>query len=649
MTFRGAPARTRRRSCASIAAAAVAIVAALVLVPGSASAARFKPCPGASFIRCGRVVVPVDPSGAVKGALSLHVEEVHTSGPNKGAMIALAGGPGQAATPLVSDFALALDPVLRGRDLVVFDQRGTGLSDQLLCPGLGSHKLPDLGVGGCAQRLGALRPFFSTSDSVSDLEAVRRAIGVDKLDLYGVSYGTKVALDYATRYPQHIDRLVLDSVVMPGALDPYELSSFNALPRLLSQICANNACRGISANAQADLAQLVQKLQTRSLSGEVVNGHGQRRRGSVRRSGILSVLFAGDFDPTLRADFPAAVRSALNGDAAPMLRLIASTTGSESFDPRTGDSEALFAATSCEDASLPWAQAAAPGQRLSQARQDFGQIAQSSYAPFDPDTVFQFSLAPFCANWPESGDSPPVESAPSPAVPTLILSGDDDLRTPQEDAIKLAAQLPKSTLVKVPNVGHSVLGDDFSSCSLRALQHFFRGQAPGVCRGSRPLVSPTPVAPLSLSQIVALRGHSARVGRTLNAVRLTLADLFERTLDGLLNSPDGVTIDPIGGLRGGYFTSGRRSQTLHDYSWVPGVTLSGNVPVKGLAHLTIGGSAAARGKVTLTVGGVLRGRLGGKRVTVHLAAQALAGARATAADLRAQRFEPFASSLLPGY
>ena len=160
-------------------------------------------------------------------------------------------------------------------------------------------------------------------------------------------------------------------------------------------------------------------------------------------------------------------------------------------------------------------------------------------------------------------------------------------------------------------------------------------------------MSPTPVAPLSLSQIVALRGHSARVGRTLNAVRLTLADLFERTLDGLLNSPDGVTIDPIGGLRGGYFTSGRRSQTLHDYSWVPGVTLSGNVPVKGLAHLTIGGSAAARGKVTLTVGGVLRGRLDGKRVTVHLATQTLAGARATAgrpvgAALRAVREQPAA-------
>jgi pimeloyl-ACP methyl ester carboxylesterase len=645
MPFRGA--RPRIRSTSRVLLAAALLVAALVVLPGSASAARFRPCRGASFICCGHVVVPVDPSGAVKGALSLHVEEIHTSGPNKGAMIALAGGPGQAATPLLSDFALTLEPVLRGRSLVVLDQRGTGLSDQLLCPGLGSHKLPDQGVGNCATRLGALRPFFSTSDSVSDLEAVRRAIGVDKIDLYGVSYGTKVALDYATRFPQHIDRLVLDSVVMPGALDPYELSSFSAMPRIVSQICANNACRGISANPVGDLAQLVQKLATGSLRGEVVNGRGKKRRASVRRSSILSVLFSGDFDDTLRADFPAAVKAALNGDAAPMLRLIASQTGSEVFDPSTGDSQALFAATSCEDGALPWAQATPPAQRLAESQQAFGQISQSTYAPFDPDTVFQFSLAPFCMNWPEAGNAPPVESAPSPAVPTLILSGDEDLRTPQEDAVQLAAQLPKSTLVKVPNVGHSVLGDDFTSCSIRALQHFFRGEAPGVCRASDPLVSPSPVPPRSLSQLVALRGHSGRLGRTLTGVRFTLADFYERTLQGLFNSPDGSTIDPIGGLRGGYFTTAAKSQTLHDYSWVPGLTLSGKVPTKGLAHLIIGGSAAARGKVTITSGGVLRGRLDGHKITVHLAVSDAGAARAVAAGLHQQRFQPFAASVPP--
>ena len=239
MKSTGAP---RRISRAALVTAALA--AALVLLPGTASAAPFHPCSSGSILSCGRVIVPIDPTGAVKGSMAIHVELLHTSGPNHGAVVALAGGPGQAATPLLPDFAATLAPVLRGRDLVVFDQRGTGFSDQLLCPGLGNHKLPDNGVGGCAQRLGALRPFYTTSDSVADLDAVRRLVGVDKIDLYGVSYGTKVALDYATRFPEHIDRLVLDSVVLPGALDPYELSSFAALPRLLSQICAKNACRG---------------------------------------------------------------------------------------------------------------------------------------------------------------------------------------------------------------------------------------------------------------------------------------------------------------------------------------------------------------------------------------------------------------------
>ena len=590
------------------------------------------------MIQCGRVVVPVDPSGAVKGAMSLHVEKYHSHGPNKGTVIALAGGPGQAATPLLPDFAITLDPVLRGRDLVVFDQRGTGFSDQLLCPNLGRHDLPDMGVGGCAQSLGALRPFYSTSDSVSDMESVRRALGVEKIDLYGVSYGTKVALDYAIRYPQHMQRLVLDSVVMPGALDPYELSSFAAMSRMVSQICADKRCEGITDDPSGDLTQLIQRLKTSQPTGAVVNGKGKRRTVGLRRSGILNVLFAGDFDPTLRADFPAAVRAALDGDNAPLLRLVASTTGLESFDPSTGDSEALFAATSCEDSSLPWSASTPVAQRIKQGRQAFDQIAQSSYAPFDPDTVFRFSLTAFCPYWPEASDSPPVETSALPSVPTLILSGDDDLRTPQEDAVKLASQMPKATVLKVPNVGHSVLGSDLTTCSTRAMQHFYRGQAITPCRAGEPLIPPTPVPPTSFSQVRALRGHPGRVGRTLTSVRLTLADLFERTLDALLNSPDGVTFEPVGGLRAGYFKTGSKGLSLHGYSWVPGVTLSGTVPLEGSLHIKVGGSAAVHGTLTVTLRGRARGVLGGHRVSANLLVNDVAEARAVASRLR-----PFAS------
>jgi len=631
----------------------VPLLAALCVAfsPAPASAAaRFHPCSGRPDVQCGRVVVPFDQTGVVRGSLALHVERMHTHGSAKGAMIALAGGPGQAATPFLGDFRITLDPALRGRDLVVFDQRGTGDSNELFCRGLGNHKFADLGVGRCAAALGAIRGFFSTSESVADIEAVRRAIGVDKIDLYGVSYGTKVALDYAIRYPSHIDRLVLDSVVMPGQLDPWELSSFAAVPRILSQVCAKNACRGITNDPAGDLSKLVSTLSSRQPRGAVVNGRGQRRTAVLRRTPLLNVLFEGDFDPVMRADFPAAVKAAVDGDAAPLLRMMAAVKGSESLSGP--DSEALFAATSCEDASLPWDQFAPPATRLSQARRSFDGISPSSYAPFDAATVFKFSLAPFCSGWPEAGPNPPVEENPLPNVPTLILSGDDDLRTPQEDAAKLASQLPNATLVRVPATGHSVLGSDLSSCSIRALRNFFHGQPPSAaaCKNTGELLPPSPVPPRSLSQLPRLRGLPSRTGRTLLAARLTLADTFEHAVDVLLFSSDGLSIPPVGGLRAGYFQAGPSAIHLHGYSWVPGVTLSGKVPLRGPATIKVGGHAAARGTLRITERGRVTGRLGGRKVsgvftsTTRLAA-AVSSSPSWQESLR--RFEPFGQYLLP--
>jgi TAP-like protein len=382
-----------------------------------------------------------------------------------------------------------------------------------------------------------------------------------------------------------------------------------------------------------DLTQLIQRLVTTQPSGVVVNGKGKARKVGLRRSGILNVLFAGDFDPTLRADFPAAVKAALGGDDAPLLRLIASTTGTESFDPSSGDSDALFAATSCEDSSLPWSPSTSVADRINQGRASFNQISSSSYSPFDPDTVFRFSLTAYCPWWPEAGNTPPVESAPLPAVPTLILSGDDDMRTPQEDAVKLAAQMPKATVQKVPNVGHSVLGSDLSSCSIRALQHFYRGQALTPCKAGDPFIPPTPVPPTSISKVSPLRGQPRKVGQTLTSVRLTLADLFERTLDSVLNSPDGLTIEPVGGLRGGYFSSDRKGLVLHAYSWVPGVTLTGRVPFEGSMHIVIGGPAAVRGTLTVSLRGRAKGKLGHHRVSANLLTGDLSVARAVASRL----------------
>src|SRR4029453_195133 len=98
-----------------------------------------------------------------------------------------------------------------------FDQRGIGGSGLVRCPTLAAIGVQTLRRGGapadCADPLGPRRVFYTTRGSVEDLEAVRRAVHADRVILYGTSYGTKLALAYAAAYPQHVERLVLDSVV----------------------------------------------------------------------------------------------------------------------------------------------------------------------------------------------------------------------------------------------------------------------------------------------------------------------------------------------------------------------------------------------------------------------------------------------------
>ena len=132
------------------------------------------------------------------------------------AVVALAGGPGQATLPLAQFIEEAIGPALATRDLLLFDQRGTGASGALSCAALSAVELRTANsfsevIQRCARQLGPARGAYTTRESVEDLEAIRQAAGYEKLVLYGTSYGTKVALDYAQRYPQNVASLVLDS------------------------------------------------------------------------------------------------------------------------------------------------------------------------------------------------------------------------------------------------------------------------------------------------------------------------------------------------------------------------------------------------------------------------------------------------------
>ena len=112
-------------------------------------------------------------------------------------------------------------------------------------------------VANCANRIGPRRAFYTTADTVLDIDALRQALGADKIALMGISYGTHVALQYARAFPEHVDRLILDSIVGPDRPDGFLLDTYRNVPRVLTEQCAHSACRNATKDPVADVAALV--------------------------------------------------------------------------------------------------------------------------------------------------------------------------------------------------------------------------------------------------------------------------------------------------------------------------------------------------------------------------------------------------------
>src|SRR6266446_9458919 len=122
--------------------------------------------------------------------------------------------------------ATDMQTMFPGYTLVAFDNRGTGKSCVIDCPGLQTSTLTTIEQDAalardCAAIIGPSRRFYATRDHAEDMESVRVALGVGRIGLFGVSYGTKLALAYALAHPSEVDRIVLDSVVAPTYPDPF--------------------------------------------------------------------------------------------------------------------------------------------------------------------------------------------------------------------------------------------------------------------------------------------------------------------------------------------------------------------------------------------------------------------------------------------
>jgi pimeloyl-ACP methyl ester carboxylesterase len=183
----------RRRTLITTLALSLTLVALAAAGTGAASAAlSYSPCPENAGFSCAAISVPLDRSGKAPGTIALTIERKAVGATQTpSAVIALAGGPGQAADPLAAQLATAIAPALSTHDLLVFDQRGTGRSSPLNCPvfdntaaleSAGEAALGSL-VELCALQIGAARGAFTTQESVEDIEAIRHQAGYKNLVL----------------------------------------------------------------------------------------------------------------------------------------------------------------------------------------------------------------------------------------------------------------------------------------------------------------------------------------------------------------------------------------------------------------------------------------------------------------------------------
>jgi pimeloyl-ACP methyl ester carboxylesterase len=562
---------------------------------------------------CSTVVVPLDRTGQVPGTIPLHVEVVPALGTPKGAVFLIAGGPGQGSAHvfgLGSEQAVSIFRFLfPGYTLVAYDDRGTGDSGLLDCPAVQSAITADqqrAAAASCATSIGPTRAFYSTHEHAEDLEAVRQTLGFDKIALYGVSYGTKLATAYALAHPDHVERLALVSVVPPEGKDPYGADVLRDLPATLTSFCSDGGCRAATNDYAGDVATVANTLAAKPAVGKVLTANGKNVTKRVDGLALLSTLLDADLNPGLAAELPAVVHAARLGNLQPLLRVVyLHDLGSAT--PSIDLSFALYAATVCRDGPFPWSPETPVEARQAILNATVAALPAGTFGPFG-NWAYRFGNADFCVGWPSPSGGAALEKGPLPNVPMLAVSGGFDMRTPTDGAAAVVSRFPQGQLVVVPGVGHDPVDADFSLCAFQAVRLWVTGGTPASqCPRGAPLIRPIPALPAG-----TVRKTPWSATATYAIAAKTIAEAEATWL--------GASSATVPGLYGGKLSAAQREITLTRYSIAPGVTVSGKLrltsttlPFRFQGTVTVGGRSAANGILGLN-GTSLRGTLGGRLV-----------------------------------
>jgi pimeloyl-ACP methyl ester carboxylesterase len=414
---------------------------------------------------CATLEVPENPSGEGR-RITLSIVRVPAISERKAAdpLFILAGGPGMGAQEMYPAVAAAFSRVGRDRDIILLDQRGTGTSTPLACALDPDGALLrgkeatvediDAAARDCLDELRAKHDVrqYTTSVAVRDLETVREALGAERINLYGISYGTRVAQHYLRRHPDRVRSVVLDGVVPPGlALGPAIATDAEAaLARIFKRCTAQPACRSAFGDPTATYRSLLERLRTTPREVRLPDPRtGEPRSLRFGHHHLAAVLRLSSYDASQAALLPVALHEAATKEnftplASSLLMLYGSMEGSIA----TG----MHYSVVCSE-DIPFV----------------GAVDRARLAATYMGTEMLDSLQRVCASWPRGPVDADFREPLSTAVPVLLLSGADDPVTPPSYGEAALRGLADARHVVLADAGHGQLG---APCMDKVLRDF---------------------------------------------------------------------------------------------------------------------------------------------------------------------------------
>jgi pimeloyl-ACP methyl ester carboxylesterase len=365
-------------------------------------------------------------------------------------IVMITGGPGQSALESYPLVAGAFADARRSRNVLLVDARGTGGSHPLKCEddkGRGAVMEKDDASPEAARafaercrdslaKTSDLR-YYATGDHIRDLDLVREKLGIEKLNLFGVSYGTRVAQQYAKRYPQHTRTVTLDSVV-PNSLVLGQEHARNldaALKRQFARCREDVTCTRNLGDPGTKLNALRTRLRAGNLAPvryrDPVNGNWRSDEPTYSHLSLLLRLYA--YQP----------------EAASMLPLIVHDASEGHYESLLAQARSLYSDVS--DAIMQ-------GMQLSVTCTEDDELAAD---PADADTLMGAEFVEFaraqCGAWPKGKRAADFRAPLVGDLPVLAISGEFDPVTPSRYGDEVIKLLPNGRHLVLPGQGHSVL------------------------------------------------------------------------------------------------------------------------------------------------------------------------------------------------